>query len=197
MRGCEIELPGPDVQKMNLLQDLPLNDRNRLRIVCWGNQLQTLHPEAWLERHRWVTDDYSPLLSAGETHPEHCVRSCASQYERDMGMLEQMQWRATETIKGLERLTLLWAGGSGWGDLQRVPSSLSPSAWFSENPVPRQRDNPYRALSVKSENLLSQNKFKLCVSYPGIVSWLSTMFFPLSKCCMSSLQIFIAVAHFI
>ena len=182
---------------MNLLQDFSLNDRNCLRIACWGNQLQTLHPEAWLERHRWVTDDYSPFLGAGETQLEHCVRSCASQYERDTDIPEQMQRRATEMIKGLEGLTLRWAGGLDWGDLQRVPSSLSPSVRFSENPVPCQLDNPYTALAVKLENLLSQNKFKLCVSYPGIVSWLPEMFFLLSKCCMSSLQIFITVVHFI
>lgn len=141
MRGCEIELPGPDVQKMNPLQDFSLNDRNCLGIVCWGNQLQTRHPEARLERHRWVTDDYSPFLSAGETHPEHWVQSCASQYERDTDVPEQTQRRATEMIKGLERLTLLWAedwteelsGGShpasallrGSGKIQCRPSSIT------------------------------------------------------------------------
>lgn len=50
-----------------------LNDRNCLRIACWGNQLHSLHPEAWLERHRWVIDDYSPFPSAAETHLDPSV----------------------------------------------------------------------------------------------------------------------------
>ncbi|KAK4832594.1 hypothetical protein QYF61_024385 [Mycteria americana] len=49
--------------------------------------------------------DPSPQPSTGETHLECCVQSWAPQYKREMGTLEQVQCRVTETMQGLEHLS--------------------------------------------------------------------------------------------
>ena len=49
--------------------------------------------------------DPDPLLSPGETHLEFCVQFWAPQDKRDLELLDQVQWRATRMIKGLQHFS--------------------------------------------------------------------------------------------
>lgn len=50
-------------------------------------------------------DDPSPLLSPGEMHQEPWVQVWAPQHKGDRGILQHIQRRATETLKGQEHVT--------------------------------------------------------------------------------------------
>ena len=50
--------------------------------------------------------DPGPLLCAGETSPEYSVQKWSPRYRRVMNLLEHIQRRATEMIRGVEHLPM-------------------------------------------------------------------------------------------
>lgn len=70
--------------------------RNKSRENC-GQQLRVV-----------ILVLYSPLV---RPRLKYCVQFCSPQFKKDKQLLEQVQWRATKTIRNLEHLSyeeILW-----------------------------------------------------------------------------------------
>ncbi|KAJ7412815.1 hypothetical protein WISP_94520 [Willisornis vidua] len=75
--------------------------------VCPCGQEGQWCPGVHYKEHCQVIEagDPASLLSPGGVHLDCCVQFRAPQYKGDMELLEQVQWRVTNVIKGLETLS--------------------------------------------------------------------------------------------
>ncbi|KAK4829585.1 hypothetical protein QYF61_005685 [Mycteria americana] len=106
--GLSPFIPWPEDPSQNSLEmKLFFNNKNEETAMCAHSPESQPYPGLHQKQRGQQVEggDSAPLLRAGETPLQYCLQLWGPQHRKDMDLLERVQRRATEMVRGLEHLS--------------------------------------------------------------------------------------------